>query len=147
MTNPYRNLLAVLKASGATRLLSNMAWTTKTPAPCGCLFGTVLHHQDLEYDRCGFFRNSWDMVGSSQVQFTRWAYSIGLTQETVEELERFNDGLFQEEIIEAADESGLDEIDEVEIDFDRYASERYRLVVAHLEEKAAKFDREHGVTP
>lgn len=147
MNNPYRNLLQVLRKSGATRLLSGVSWTTVTPAPCGCLFGTVMSHQDPEYDRCGVFRDTWDLEDPASLRFTRWAESIDLTQETVEELERFNDGLFAEEILEAALKEDPHCPCGVEIDFDLYASERYRLVVAHLEEKAAKFDREHEVSP
>lgn len=145
MNNPYRNLLNELKASGATRLLSGVAWTTATPTPCGCLFGTIVKRQDPEFVSWGFFRDSWVTLGEDPEIFTQWAESTGLTQEQVEVLESFNDELFDEDISDVDAREGSDAA--TLVDYDRYATERYRLVVAHLEEKAAEFDQAHGVTP
>ena len=139
--NPYREVLILLQASGATRLLANFAWVTDKPAPCGCLFGTVTRHEGIAADYFGPY------AMYAPRAFREWAGEHGLTWEIVEELEIFNDRYAAEALSDELEELGIDPDEDghtderLDIDFEHFSKARYAAVVAYLEEKATAFDK------
>ncbi len=139
--NPYREVLILLQASGATRLLANFAWVTDKPAPCGCLFGTVTRHEGIAADYFGPY------AMYAPRAFREWAGEHGLTREIVEELETFNDRYAVHDLDEELEELGIDPDEDghtderLEVDFEHFSKDRYAAVVAYLEEKATAFDK------
>ena len=53
--NPYREVLTLLQASGATRLVSGYAWSLQRDTPCGCIFGTVTRFVGVATDFGGHY--------------------------------------------------------------------------------------------
>lgn len=139
--NPYREVLTLLQASGATRLVSGYVWSLQRETPCGCVFGTVTRFVGVASDFGGHFR------AYPPSDFLDWAKEHGLTKEIVEELETFNDTYASEAIEHDLDVRSIDpdfEPDRAfDVDFDRYAEERYTAVVEYLKKRAAEFE----VTP
>ncbi len=156
--NPYREVLALLQASGATHLLADYSWATDLPTPCGCLFGTVTRHAGVATDYFGPYATYAPQA------FREWAGEHGLTWEIVEELEIFNDRYAAEALSDELEELGIDpdeaealsdELEELgidpdedghtderlDIDFEHFSKDRYAAVVAYLEEKATAFDK------
>lgn len=132
--NPYREVLTLLQASGATRLLADYSWATDLPTSCGCLFGTVTRHAGVATDYFGPYATYAPQA------FREWASEHGLTREVVEELETFNDRYEAEALsfeLEARDE---DTDERLNVDFEHFSKDRYAAVVAYLEERASAFD-------